>query len=84
MFPCLQEEDDKKHSPTLMLSFSQPTATNSDINCFNEDNCDPLQWELRLMEFKSCKDTRPQTQQEKAQEQRAQLVTFLKIRVALR
>ena len=46
---------------------TQFTSANSAINHFSSNEFDPSHWEVHLIEFKYCEDTRPHLQLERAQ-----------------
>lgn len=56
---------------------TQFTSANSALNHFSSNEFDPSHWEVHLIEFKYCEDTRPHLQLKKAQEQHERLITRL-------
>ena len=85
MFPRLPDGADRTHfsRPDAILLLHTTTcstrsnAANSNINHFNARDFNSRHWEIHLMEFKFCDDTRPGPQLETATQQHAQLVSLL-------
>ncbi|MGK7371762.1 MAG: RNase H family protein [Candidatus Halalkalibacterium sp. M3_1C_030] len=86
MFPCLPNGEDRTHfsRPDVILLLPTTTcstrsnAANSNINHFNAQDFNPRYWEIHLMEFKFCEDTRPENQLATATQQHAELISLLK------
>ena len=81
LLPHLSEEERKLSSrPDAILLLpkntcsTQFTTHNSALRHFTSTDFDSRQWEIHLIEFKYCEDTRPETQQENAEEQHTGLL----------
>ena len=85
MLPDLSEHEERPSSrPDAILLLlanpcsARPTPANCDFSKIKKSTFQPRQWEVHLIEFKYCEDTRPQNQQTKAEEQHRVLINHLK------
>ena len=85
LLPRLSDEDRATSSrPDAILILphntcsGQFTTSNSALRHFTSRNFDPRQWDIHLIEFKYCEDTRPETQQGNAAQQHEHLIACLR------
>jgi len=76
LLPCLSNTEFERASrPHIILVF--PTGSSHTPHVYVQD-LSPSKWDVHLIEFKYCDDTRPESQLQKAEEQHRRLVAILK------